>query len=125
DLGLVLMPTNHSGTAARDLCSAPLLVVMPPGHPLCGLDAVGPKDLRGHALISYSRDQPIGLEIDERFVLADLERHIAIEITQSATACSLVAAGAGVAVVDGYALMNKTYSELEVRPFRPKIEITS
>ena len=125
DLGLVLMPTNHAGTEARDLCAAQLKVITPRGHPLCALDDVGPEDLRDHPLISYSRDQPIGLEIDERFVEHGVPRRIAVEIIQSATACALVAAGAGVAVVDGYALINGAFPDLEVRPFRPAVDVVS
>jgi DNA-binding transcriptional LysR family regulator len=125
DFGLVLMPTNHAGTEARDLCAAQLKAVMPRGHPLCALESVRPQDLRHHPLISYSRDQPIGLEIDEQFRHAGLTRHIAIEIIQSATACSLVAAGAGIAVVDGYSLINGAFPELEVRPFHPAVDVVS
>jgi DNA-binding transcriptional LysR family regulator len=125
DFGLVLMPTNHAGTEGRDLCAAHLKVVMPAGHPLCALDAVGPKDLMGYPLVSYSRDQPIGLEVDEQFRQAGIARHIAIEIIQSATACSVVAAGAGVAIVDGYALINGAFPNLEVRPFCPSVDVVS
>lgn len=125
DFGFVLMPTNHAGTEGRDLCATPLKVIMPIGHPLSALDRVQPKDLMGYPFVSYSRDQPIGLEVDEQFRQAGLTRHIAIEITQSATACSIVAAGAGVAVVDGYAVIDGTLPGLDVRPFAPAVEVTS
>lgn len=125
DFGLVLMPTNHAGTEGRDLCATPLKVIMPVGHPLSALDTVRPKDLIDYPLVSYSRDQPIGLEVDEQFRQAGLTRHIAVEIIQSATACSVVAAGAGVAVVDGYAVINGAFPGLDVRPFLPRVEVTS
>lgn len=125
DFGLVLMPTNHAGTEGRDLCAARLKAVMPVGHPLCALETVGPHDLKPYPLVSYSRTQPIGLEIDEQFRQAGIERQIAIEIIQSATACSIVAAGAGVAVVDGYSLVNGAFPDLEVRPFLPEVDVVA
>lgn len=119
DFGLVLLPTNHAGTVANGLCAAKLVAVMPTGHPLSKRKTISPTDLAPFPLISYNRKQPIGLTVDEQFKRAGVERVIAIEIIQSATACSLVAAGAGIAVVDSYALMNHAFPNLAVRPLTP------
>jgi DNA-binding transcriptional LysR family regulator len=123
DLGLALSPAEDSATVARDFGTAELLCVMPQGHPLTKLDAVGPEDLRRYPLISFSRDRPIGALIEHAYGDAGLRRSIAIEVTQSWTACALVQAGSGVAVVDGFSLLGGMFSDLAARPLRPRIRI--
>jgi DNA-binding transcriptional LysR family regulator len=123
DLGLALGPAEDSATVACDFCTADLLCVVPDGHPLARLDAVGPEDLRRYPLISFSRDRPIGALIEDAYGDAGLRRSIAIEVTQSWTACALVQAGSGVTVVDGFSLLGGMFSDLVVRPLRPRIRI--
>lgn len=123
DLGLALSPAEDSATVARDFCTADLLCVMPDGHPLTELEAVVPEDLQRYPLISFSRDRPIGALIEEAYNDAGLRRSIAIEVTQSWTACALVQAGSGIAVVDGFSLLGGMFSDLAVRPLRPRIRI--
>jgi DNA-binding transcriptional LysR family regulator len=123
DIGLVLMPANDAATLARNLTAANLVCVMPSGHSLGVLAEVTPRDLAGVRLISYSARQPIGALIDVAFEAAGLRRVVAVEVTQSWTGCALAAAGGGVAVVDGYALLGRAFPDLLVRPFRPRVSI--
>jgi DNA-binding transcriptional LysR family regulator len=44
-------------------------------------------------------------------------------VTQSWTACALVQAGSGVAVVDGFALLGGMFADLVARPLRPQVRI--
>jgi DNA-binding transcriptional LysR family regulator len=125
DFGLVLMPTNHAGTVARDLCATELVCILPADHPLAAHESLSPAEISRYPLISYNRNQPIGLVVDEQFERAGVPRVVATEITQSAAACSLVMAGAGIAVVDGYAMMNRAYPQLVRRPFRPAVDMVS
>lgn len=125
DLGLVLKPANDGATQADNLCAADLICVIPRGHALADLAEVTPQDLAGVTLISYGARQPIGALIDVVFEKASMRRAVAIEITQTWTACSLVAAGAGVALVDGYALLGHAFPDLIVRPFRPWVHIVA
>ncbi|HEY1413595.1 MAG TPA: LysR substrate-binding domain-containing protein, partial [Rhodopila sp.] len=94
DLGLVLTPVEDGHTAARDICSAALVCVMPRGHALAGREFVGPGDLEAVPLISFSRQQPIGALIEDAFRAASVRRAMAVEVTQSWTACALVQSGA-------------------------------
>lgn len=124
DLGLALSPAEDSATVAHDFGTSDLFCVVPRGHPLAARDAVTPADLQLHPLISFSRDRPIGALIEDAYVRSGLRRNIAIEVTQSWTACSLVQAGAGVAVVDGFALLGGMFSDLVAKPLRPRVRIT-
>jgi DNA-binding transcriptional LysR family regulator len=123
DLGLALSPAEDSATIARNFCTADLVCVMPDGHPLSELEAVGPAELQRYPLISFSRDRPIGALIEQAYDDAGLRRSIAIEVTQSWTACALVQAGSGVAVVDGFSLLGGMFADLIARPLRPAIRI--
>lgn len=124
DLGLALSPAEDSATMARDFCTTDLICVMPAGHPLEKLDEISPKQLQGVPLISFSRDRPIGVLVENAYAQAGEKRKISIEVTQSWTACSLVQAGCGIAIVDGFALLGGMFSELAARPLVPRISIT-
>lgn len=124
DLGLALSPAEDSATMARDFCATDLICVMPAGHPLEKLDEISPKQLQGVPLISFSRDRPIGALVENAYAQAGEKRKISIEVTQSWTACSLVQAGCGIAIVDGFALLGGMFSELAARPLVPRISIT-
>ncbi len=125
DFGLVLMPTNHAGTVGRDLCAADLICILPADHALAGHESLSPAEIARFPLISYNRNQPIGLVIDQQFALAGVPRVISTEIVQSAAACSLVMAGAGIALVDGYAMMSPAYPQLVRRAFRPRVDLVA
>jgi DNA-binding transcriptional LysR family regulator len=114
DLGLVLTPVE-----ARDICTAALVCVMPREHPLACHKVIGPRDVASFPLVSFSRHQPIGALIENAFRAASIRRVIAIEVTQSWTACALVQAGAGIAVMDGFTLLGGIPAGLTVRPFKP------
>ncbi len=119
DLGLVLTPVADGRTLARDICSAELVCVMPQGHALAERPTVSPRDVTPYPMISFNRQQPIGALIDDAFAAAGIRRMIAIEVNQSWTACALVQAGAGIAVMDGYTILEGLPAGLIARPFRP------
>jgi DNA-binding transcriptional LysR family regulator len=124
DLGLALSPAEDSATSAHDFCSADLLCVMPRDHPLAAGKNVTPADLQDFPLISFSRDRPIGALIEAAYIRAGLRRKVAIEVTQSWTACALVQAGSGIAVVDGFAWLGGMFPELVAKPLAPAVRIT-
>ncbi len=84
----------------------------------------GPEEIAPFPLISFNRHQPIGALIEEAFRAASIRRAIAVEVTQSWTACALVQAGAGIAVTDGFTTLTGVPAGLTIRPFRPPTRIT-
>ena len=125
DLGIVLTPVEDAHTLARHLCTAELVCVMPETHDLASYAVVGPEEIAPFPLISFNRHQPIGALIEEAFRAASIRRAIAVEVTQSWTACALVQAGAGIAVMDGFTTLAGVPDGLTVRPFQPNTQITS
>lgn len=106
DFGLVLTPIADTDARLVPLCAAELVCVVPLDHPLAGRMAVTPKDIAPYPLISFSRSLPLGRLVERSFLDAGLERRIALEVNQSSTALALVRAGAGVALIDPYLLVD-------------------
>jgi DNA-binding transcriptional LysR family regulator len=125
DLGLALSPVDDGYTQARDICTADLVCIVPEQHPLTAAEAIGPAELAGHPMISFSRHQPIGALIEDAFRAAGVPWRIAVEVTQSVTACALVEAGAGITIVDGFTLIAGLPPGLTSRPFRPRVPIAA
>jgi len=123
ELGLVLIPAEDSATLARELCAGDLVCITPQDHPLAGRRSIAASDLLAWPLISFSASLPIGALIEDAFERQGLRRAITIEVTQSSSACALVRAGAGVAVVDSFALSEGAEPGLAVLPFTPSVHI--
>lgn len=117
DLGLTLSPILAPSIRSEALAPVEIAVLLPPSHPLCVLETIGPTDLAGVSLISYGSHAVIGPALDEVFREAGCTRDVSIQIATSVAAAPLVAAGLGVALVDG---LNE-WPALVCRPFRPRL----
>ncbi len=124
DLGVVLTPVEDGHTEARHLCTAELVCVVPQAHALAGYAFVGPEEVASFPLISFSRHQPIGALIEDAFRSSSIRRTIAVEVAQSWTACALVQAGAGLAIMDSFTTIGGVPPGLTVRPFKPTTHIS-
>jgi DNA-binding transcriptional LysR family regulator len=123
DFGLVLTPIAQPHTKLIELCSAELVCVVHPEHPLAGRFVVGPADLAPYPLISFSRSLPLGALVDASFRAAGIPRRIAIEVNQSSVACALARAGAGVAIIDPFWLLENRDHGLVRLAFEPAAEV--
>lgn len=124
DLGFALSPAEDTETVASDLCSTDLFCVMPRQHPLAEHAGIDVQRLQDYPLISFNSGRPIGALLESLFDEVGLRRNLAVEVTQSWTACSLVQAGAGIAIVDGFALLGGMFSDLVRKPLAPRVLIT-
>jgi DNA-binding transcriptional LysR family regulator len=124
DVGFALSPAEDGCTVASDFCSTDLFCVMPRKHALAKFPSINVQKLQSYPLISFNSGRPIGALLESVFEGAGLRRNLAIEVTQSWTACALVQAGAGIAIVDGFALLGGMFSDLVKKPLAPRIQIT-
>jgi DNA-binding transcriptional LysR family regulator len=106
DLGLVLSPVGEQDVRLIELCTRPLVCVLPPDNPLAQRGTVALQDLAPHPLISFSRSLPLGNLVERCFRDAGIARRIAIEVNQSSVACAMVRAGLGIAIIDPFFLMD-------------------
>lgn len=104
DLGLVLSPEKYLDTRVVDLYTSDLVCIARADHPLAARDKVTGKDLVKYPHIAHSQSLPLGSLVDSYFRTQGLKRQIAAEITQSTTACALVRAGVGIAILDPFSV---------------------
>jgi DNA-binding transcriptional LysR family regulator len=125
DFGLVLTPLARPEARLVELCAGSLACVVAPGHPLAERGEVGPQDLAPHPLISFSRGLPLGMLVEQAFRDAGVPRRIAIEVNQSSVALALARAGAGVAVIDPFLLMDRRDHGVVRLRLRPAIAVSA
>lgn len=120
DLGLTLSPILAPTIRSEPLAPVELAVLLPEGHPLAARASLGPADLAPYPLISYGSHAVIGPALEEAYREAGLVRDVALQVATSVVAAPLVAAGLGVALVDGLA----DFPGLIRRPFRPRVTMS-
>lgn len=121
DIGLIMLPADDTDTLTRDICATDLVCVLPKNHPLAGLEKIGPRELSGFPLISFGRDQPLSTLVSQAFAKLQIRHVVDVEVSQSAVALALIRAGAGISVMDGFALMGYLDDDLVVKPFDSEI----
>ena len=131
DLGFGPAPAKDIDSRAfalcemTDLCESEFVLVLPEGHALTERRSVNPRDLRDSPVVSLPQDTPTGLVLTETFRMADVPYNVAIEANQTNTVCSLVRAGAGIALINSLALICDEFPDLVVKPFRPRVSVRS
>jgi DNA-binding transcriptional LysR family regulator len=123
DLGAIYTPANEAGLAVEPLFTTALVCVLWPEHPLAARTSIAPRDLQAHPLILNVRNDPMLALLEAAFQPLELRRHVMIGTNQTATACALAEAGAGVAIVEPISI-DKLYPGLVQRPFRPRVAVT-
>jgi DNA-binding transcriptional LysR family regulator len=104
--------------------SGQLMCALPKGHPLCEKKVIEFHDLRSVNLISYPRFSPIGQIVDDAFHDANETQQINIEVRFCFTACTLVNAGACVAIVDEFTATMANQENVEIRPLQTNKKVT-
>jgi DNA-binding transcriptional LysR family regulator len=105
DVGIVsLRPSSPARSRHHELTQTVLLeedlvVLVPPGHSLAQLAAVGPDDLRGAHLITWPADYNLRRIIEDWFRAAGCTPIVAAETGAIEVMLTLVEAGVGVAIV--------------------------
>lgn len=122
DVGISIFPTDHPNITTETLGRGRLVCALPEDHPLTALSIVRPADLSSHSLISYERDSQQGRMVDAAFQAAGITRDSMIDLSYGYTACALVEAGAGVALVDEFTLSGGSFPRIVTRPFEPVTE---
>jgi DNA-binding transcriptional LysR family regulator len=121
DIGLVRLPTEMQGLHASACLESDAVCIMPKGHPLEQLAEVHPIDLADATLILLGRQRQIRHEIDMAFRQARVLPRVAIEVHSVGVACSHVAQGLGVSIVNALLASHCQPHTFSSRPFRPRI----
>ena len=121
DVGLVRLPMEIPGLHATASLESDAICIMPKGHPLAKLEAIGPLDLEDVPLILLGRQRLIRHEIDMAFRQARVLPRVAVEVHAVAVACSFAAQGLGVSIVNALLASYCRDMKFVSRPFRPRI----
>jgi DNA-binding transcriptional LysR family regulator len=100
DIGFVAEAIPHQGVRLERLTDAPMRCIVPFGHRVEKKKTLRPADLRDEAFVSYPRSFDARSAIDRVFVEHGVSRQLVVEAQLSRTIVSLVANGAGVALID-------------------------
>ncbi|MFM0626854.1 MFS transporter [Paraburkholderia xenovorans] len=120
-LDAVIFPELDQSLKMVKIASIEMVCVVPHGHPLARRKRVVPADLEPYPLIGLSSLARVSTQIATAFRDAGVPYRVAVETRYSETACRLVGAGAGVAVVDALSAVAHTGQQpIVALPFRPK-----
>ena len=122
DFGYVMGPPDRPGFEIEKL-PASAVAIMAVNHRLAAKNVLTPEDFSGERFVTTST----GTLFHSRVLtaLAGIERVSLVDTSWSETACLLVAEGAGISIVDPFAVSEFTARGLAVRPLRPRIDIGS
>lgn len=123
DLGMSEMPVEHPGILLEAMPSVPAVAVMPRGHRLARRTALVPRDFAGQSFISLGQSTVLRFRIDAAFADAGVARQMRVETQLTMIACALVAAGAGLSIVDPFTAQEFEGHGIVFRPFEPRIEV--
>jgi DNA-binding transcriptional LysR family regulator len=100
-----------------------MVCVMPEGHELASADSITFSDLSRVPLITHNPSIQFGKIIESSFAQAGFTPAPRIYVLQTEIACSLVRAGAGLAIVDEYTAAGGPWSGLVVKPLAHEIAL--
>jgi DNA-binding transcriptional LysR family regulator len=116
DLAVTILPVEHPNLDSSPLGSARLVCICPYDHPLARLATLSVADLLPWPLVSYDSASPFGRMVAELYESAGEVARASVEVGSPQNACSMVQAGAGIALVDEFSVRSWPSSRLVVRP---------
>jgi DNA-binding transcriptional LysR family regulator len=116
DVAIATIPIENALLASRKVGQWRLVCVFPKGHKLGAKKRVQGRDLVRERLVSFSSDTPQGEIISDWHERNRVRTHSSFEVRAGQMACALVAAGAGVAVVDELTARDNLGRALDFRP---------
>jgi DNA-binding transcriptional LysR family regulator len=125
DMGLVYAPVPDGLLDSELLTTSEIVCVVPKAHKLARKKSISGDDLQGESVISLGATTMLGILIDEACRRAGTQTpKVNMEAGSSLTACLLVDAGAGVALVDRTAAATRKFQNLAFRAFTPTVSVS-
>ncbi len=124
DLGFVRLPTELAGFDVEPLLQTEGVCVMPADHPLTRHSCIEVQHLRNIPLVMLGRQRALRAELNQVFRAANLTPQVRIEVHSVGAACSFVAQGLGVSIVNGLLASHFLHLPIVTRPFRPALPYT-
>ena len=122
DLGFTAIQVADPSVEQEVLVHSRLVCALPRGHALARRKTLKPEHLRGEIFVSLGNEQRVRFLVDEVFDRAGVGRERQVDTQLSYTACSFVAAGMGIALVDPITAIHYRSDAIEFRPFSPRVD---
>jgi DNA-binding transcriptional LysR family regulator len=123
DLGVAIFPAQHPNLQTLEVGSGCLICICPYNHPLASRAVLSIADLQPYPLISYNPDSPFGRVIYQHYQESGQDFRVAMEVSSPHNACSLVKAGAGIAIVDEFSARS-AQGDFVLRPLDKATRLT-
>lgn len=120
EIGVAAALSERPGLTIEPLHSRAVLVV-PENHRLAGRSMARPADLAGERFVLLEESMIFKAKVES--ILADVLRETVVRTPLSGIACSLVAAGAGIALVDPFSASEYQNRGIVVLRFEPRVDI--
>jgi DNA-binding transcriptional LysR family regulator len=123
-MAIALEPELRNSVQMMKIASVNMVCIVPPDHQLAGYHVLTPVDLKPFPLIALATSARLSTPVRAAYRAAGVLFRPAIETRYSETACLLVGAGAGVAVVDPFsATAQARKNQIISIPFQPEIGV--
>jgi DNA-binding transcriptional LysR family regulator len=121
DVGFASHLSSHPAVEEEVLLAAPQVAILPEGHRLAAKASLEPADFEGESFIAMGQHLNMRSLVDGLFTDAGVTLRQQIDVQLSEAVARMVAAGAGVALIDPVTAGEQAGQGIEVRPFRPAI----
>ncbi|WP_330210639.1 LysR family transcriptional regulator [Pseudomonas sp. AM4(2022)] len=121
DLGFVRLPTEIPDFDVEPVLRTEGVCVMPADHPLTRHACIQVQHLRDVPLVMLGRQRALRAELNQVFRAANLTPQVRVEVHSVGAACSFVAEGLGVSIVNGLLASHFRHLPIVTRPFRPAL----
>ncbi len=126
DIGIVYAPVGDAGVAFEEVTRSPVICALPHRSPLTERDVVETEDLASTTVVTTGATSRVGAAIMEAYASRGLPMPVSsIEVNSLQVACLMAAEGIGVGLVDTATVHQYSRSDVEFRPFRPHIELST
>ncbi|ANB73643.1 MULTISPECIES: LysR substrate-binding domain-containing protein [Paraburkholderia] len=120
DVAFTAMPIGDSAVVCELLSRVSSVCILPKGHRLASADIVTPQDLRDEPFIALGREDGSRQAVERVLGQHGIDLDVRFETTRSETACGLVAAGGGIAIIDPFCA-SAWADRIDVRPFEANV----
>ena len=123
DIGFVDLPFEHTRVTRHELAKVSAVAAVPLDHALAAKSVLEPADFSAEPFISIARSTQLRTRIDAFFMTQGIHRKLGPETPLSMVACSLAAAGAGLAIVDPFTADSAAEPKICFKALEPRIEV--
>jgi len=122
DIGIAEGPINVMPGISLKRFRIECCAILPIGHSLANADVITPEQLRGEPLVAMAETRGIGHKMKRVFSGADVPFKPVVVSEYFSSICRLVAAGAGVSIVDRISAETFAQDSVVIHRFEPWID---